>query len=275
MTLTPEQKFLYTRIAILLATAGWLTSAYAGFQGARYWYGGFVLCFWIAFGLLNYKEGTSLYLARRRTVVFLAFYAALVATMYLADQLGLRLFLWYYPYYGALGYTWLYLVLYPAMAFSLIEFLYFVGARLGAALSFVTPPPGRMHLLIDRLESVVFLLMMGLIVLGAAGNQVSLPLVALVTVLWILLALVKLRLHVRHSGHYLLAVLFAVLLATVLNEYQNLIAREWVYLPHAALEPVLSVSVMRLPLWIWLGWFWLTLVPLRLWIFLVLHPKVR
>ena len=74
MKLTKEQKFLYTRVTILVASVGWIAFAFAGLKGFPFWYGGFVVCFWIAFGLLNFPHRTSLWLLVHRKMPFLVFY---------------------------------------------------------------------------------------------------------------------------------------------------------------------------------------------------------
>jgi len=274
MKLTKEQRFLYNRIAIIAATAGWLSFMYAGFQGFGYWYGGFIVCLWLSFGLVNLPHKSSVALLLRQPHLFFLLYAAAAATFYLGDRVGLQHFLWTYPQYDSWGFAWLYLVLYPVMGLALIELIYFVGSRLDAPFSFHSLPDSRNHRFVDAAESILFLIMMGLIVFAAA-EPAPLPLLAAVTVVWIVSALVKLRLHIGHAGHFSAALLLAVVLATMLSEYPNLTAREWVYLPATALDPSLQAPLFGLPVWLWLGWFWLALVPLRLWIFLVLHPKVK
>lgn len=274
MKLTKEQKFLYTRFGIVAATVGWLSFMYAGFQGVGYWYGGFIICLWVAFGIINLPHGSSVSLLLRRPHIFILFYFTVAATFYLGDRVGLQHFLWTYPSYGSWGYAWLYLVLYPVMGLALIELIYFVGSRLEAPFSFHSLPDSRNHRFLDTSESILFLIMMGLIALSVV-ERTPLPFLAAVTLVWIISATVKLRFHMRHAGHFSVALLFAVILATMLSEYPNLIAREWVYLPANALDPLLRAPFLALPVWLWLGWFWLALMPLRLWIFLVLHPKVR
>lgn len=275
MKLTKEQKFLYTRTAILIASVGWIGFAFAGFKGFSHWYGGFVLCFWIAFGLLNLKDRSSGWLALRRPFLFLFFYAVLVSCAFLADQLGLKLFLWVYPAYHGLGMLWVYLVLYPFGGLAVLELLYFLSGHLGEPLVFVASPVGKWHRFFDVLESILFLLMTGVIVLGAIGQKVGVELVAVSALLWMGSAYIKLRLHIRHSGHYVLVLVITALFATMLHEFPNVLAREWVYLPVSALTPLGSQPILGVPFWVWFGYVWLTLTPLRLWIFLILHPKVK
>lgn len=272
---TREQRFLYTRIAILIANVLWLAFAFAGFKGFPFWYGGFVFFFWLAFGLVNLPLRSSLFECVHRPHLFALLYLALAAIMFFADQFGLQYFLWVYPNYSGFSLVWLYLVLYPFSGLALIELLHFLGARLDTPLSFVSFSANAGHRFLDAAENVLFLVMTGLIIAGALGERLALSLTAFAVLLWILTALARFFLHIRNRGHSVLVLVLTVFFATVLNEYPNLISREWVYLPASALGTATQTPMLGLSVWIWLGWFWLTLIPLRLWIFLALHPKVR
>lgn len=272
MWFTREQRFLYTRIAILVAMVGWIASAFAGLKGFSFWYGGFVLCFWVAFGLINYQHKSSLWLLHTRPWIFALFYAALAGASFLADQFGLNAHLWFYPLYRGLGFAWVWLVLYPFGGLAVLELLYFLAGYLDEPFRFRQLPMTKWHGFFDITEHLLFLAMIAVIVKGAVeiGWSVAMPTATLVASLWMLAALVKLRFHIRHIGHYTLIIIVVALLAALSHELPNTIAREWVYLE----APFLNLLFLGLPLWVWLGWFWLTLVPLRLWIFIALHPKV-
>src|SRR3989338_2517427 len=163
MRLTKEQKFLYTRIATLIASAGWIASAFAGLKGFSFWYGGFVLCFWVAFGLLNYQERTSLWFAVRRRGFFLLFYMALASSLILLDQLALRLHLWFYPFYHGWWFIWVYGVLYPIAAFAQLELFYFLARTVGEKLRFKQHAGTKWHHLVDGAEGILLLLMIFLL----------------------------------------------------------------------------------------------------------------
>ncbi len=273
--LSKEQKFLYIRIAILLAGVGCIGFAFAGFKGFSFWYGGFVLCLWTVLGLLNLRERSSVWFMFRRPALFWLFYGVLVAYAFLADELGLRLFLWVYPYYHGLGFMWVYFVLYPFGGLALLELLYFLSGHLGEPLTFKALPCSRWHEIVDVLESVLFIVMTGVIVLGAMGLETKVLVIAATSLFWMIFALLKLKLHIRHPGHYILLLLITTSFTTLLYQLPNALAREWVYLPAFVLDPLWSQTLFSIPFWVWVGYFWFTVVPLRLWIFLVLNPRVK
>ncbi|MDO8620619.1 MAG: hypothetical protein Q7R64_04715 [bacterium] len=276
MKLTREQRFLYTRITILIANVLWLAFAFAGLKGFSFWYGGFVLFFWLAFGLLNYTYKSSVWLIHKKVWLFLILYLALAGISYVADQFGVNNHLWFYPLYRGAGMLWVWLVLYPFAGLAVLELLYFLGGYLGEPLSFRERPMTKWHGFFDVFEQVLFLVVTGVIVTGALrlGFEVALPITTTLVILWLGVALIKLHFHIRHLGHYSLVILSTVLLALLSHELPNTVAREWVYL-EAPLSSFFNVMLLGLPVWVWIGWFWLVLLPLRLWIFLVLHPRVR
>ncbi|MDO8564939.1 MAG: hypothetical protein Q7R88_03010 [bacterium] len=271
MPLSKDKRFLYSRFVLLGALIGAIGFAFAGFKGFPAWYGGFVFCFWVAFGLINIKQKSTLWLAVQRPVIFALFYIALTGASILADQFGVNNHLWFYPNYAGMKIVWVYLVLYPFGALSLLEFFYFLSGFFGEKLSFKKGPDTLWHGFFDISEHLLFLLMTGMIVAGALGFGVSIGIATTVAVLWFAFALVKLRIHVRHSGHYLLILVLTVVLALLVHQLPNTVAREWVYLQ----APFLNMALLGLPIWVWVGWCWLLLVPLRLWIVLVLHPRIK
>lgn len=271
MKLTKEQKFLYTRVTILVASVGWIAFAFAGLKGFPFWYGGFVVCFWIAFGLLNFPHRTSLWLLVHRKMPFLVFYAALAGSLVLLDQLALRFLLWFYPFYHGLWFIWVYAVLYPIAALAQLELFYFLAGAFKEKLTFVRHSASRGHHIIDGIEGILFLLMILLFLLGAALYPISLLVLFLVSISWIVAATVKLSFHIKHPEHTILILICAGVLAALLNELPNTLAFEWVYLE----APLLNAVFFGVPLWVWLGWYWYAIFTLRLWIFLVLHPRIK
>lgn len=271
MPLSKSRKFLYTRIALLVSFTGWLIFSALGFLGFPYWYGGFVFCFWTAFGILNLKQRSSLWLLFDKPRVFGIFYAALAALSFIVDQFGRVQNLWFYPLYHGATLSYVMFFIYPLGALAVLELVYFLTGFLGEPLSFWQQPVTKKHKALDLAESLVFLAATGLITAGAARFFVSVPAVAAVLFVWFVLFLGWLRLHVRHTGQYTLILFIAPLLGLFLHEFPNMSAREWVYLG----APFFNTSIFHLPLWVWFGWYFLVLGPLRLWIFVVLNPRVR
>ena len=273
MWLSKEKRFLYTRIIILLTTIGWIGAAFSGFNGSPLWYGGFVLCFWVSFGLLNYHDRSSLWLAFKRPYLFSLMFTALASVLFLMDMFGFNTDIWFYPFYSGSGLLFVWLVLYPFGGLSVLELLYFLAGCLGEPLCFKELYITKWHRFFDAFEHILFLLMIAVIILGATmvHGQFALPLMTGIAVLWILTSLIKMRFHVNDLGQYLLIVILAVMLATISHALPHTIAREWVGLNTTFLD----FFAFGLPLWVWIGSFWFTLIPLRLWMFLLSYIEVR
>lgn len=273
MKLSSGQRFLYTRVAILVLFVGTFASAVAGLKGFPFWYGGFVLCLWGALGLLNYGQHSTLWLLHVRSLPFALLYGALAGASFLADTFGLNAHLWFYPLYQGPWLLWIWLVLYPFGGLAMLELLYFLGGFLDEPLHFKQYPQTRGHKCIDIFESLLFLGMVAVVVLGAVQAEwgLTLPYMVILSTLWMILALVKLRFHIGHPGQYILVIVIATLFSVLSHELPNTVAREWVYLDTS----FLNFLIFGIPSWVWIGWFWLDLMTLRLWIFLVLHPKVK
>jgi len=273
---TREQRFLYTRIAILIANVLWLAFAFAGFKGFPFWYGGFVFFFWLAFGLLNYTHKSSVWLAHKRVWLFILLYLALAGISFFIDIFGVNHHLWFYPFYHGAGMLWVWLVLYPFGGLAVLELLYFLGGCLGEPLTFKECSMTKWHGFFDVLEHVLFLTVTGVIIADALwpGFEVSLPITISLFLIWLGIALIKLSFYIRHLGHCSLVILSIVLLALLLHELPNTVAREWIYL-EAPLSSFFNAFLFGLPVWMWVGWFWLVLLPLRIWIFLAVHPNVK
>jgi len=254
---------------------GWIGFAFAGFNGFSYWYGGFVLCFWVAFGTLNVSQRSSFWLACHRKTLFLLFYVALASSAFFADRFGVIFHLWFYPLYEGVWMLWVYLVLYPFGGLAVLELLYFLSAKFGASLRFVAHPATFWHIFFDVLESLLFIMTLGALILGVIGVTAAVPLVGILALLWVVSALIKMRFHIRHSAHYILVVILTALCATFLHEFPNTVAHEWIYQAVPAFGLLLNYVLLGVPLWVWVGYCWLTLFPLRLWIFVALHPRIK
>lgn len=271
MRLSKEQKFLYSRVAILVAGVGLVVSALAGWKGLLFWHIGFALCLWLLFALQNFPYKTSLWMFMHRRIPFLIFYGTLAGSFILFDQLALRLHLWFYPFYHDLWFIFLYGMLFPIAALAQLECFYFLTHLLQEPLTFKQHKATSMHRLLDAGEGVLFLLMILLITLGAAGYSISPAVLFVVATLWMLFTALKLGFHITHSAHLILLLVIVAVIAALLNELRGTAAFEWVYLE----APTLNAPLWNIPLWMWLGSFWYVLFTLRLWIFFVLHPRIK
>ncbi|HCB35492.1 MAG TPA: hypothetical protein DEP25_02505 [Candidatus Taylorbacteria bacterium] len=273
MPLSTEKKFLYSRVTIIALFAGGFIFAFAGFNGFPLWYGGFVLCFWSALGMLNYSERSSIWLLHARPWFFALFYASLASTAFLADTFGLGMHLWFYPFYEGWGLLWVWLVLYPIGGLTVLELLYVLSGWFGEHLRFEEHKGTAWHRFLDVFEYIVFLSLIAAVAAGAAGIEIAItaPLTLILAMVWIPAALVKFWSHTRHPGHYATFIALTALLAAISHGLPGTIAREWVYLD----APFLALSILGLPLFVWIDWFLFTLFPLRLWLFITLHPRVR
>lgn len=273
MRLTKGQRFLYTRVAILLATVGWILSGFAGLKGFPFWYGGFVLCFWVAFGLVNFHQKTSLWLAARHRIPFLLLFGALAGFLIILDRAALNFGLWFYPTYHGWQFLWVYGVLYPFAALGLIELFYFTAQFLGEHLAFTQKPLSPAHRATDSLEGLLFITMTGGILAGALSWSISVTLVAFLVLAWIAVYLAKLSFHLRHPKHFAYLLFLSAAVAAFFSGFPNTVAREWVY-AYSAL-PLWSTELLSVPLWLWFGWLWFMLFTLRFWVAIALHPKVK
>ena len=273
MWLSKEKRFLYTRIAILLTTAGWIGAALAGLKGYPLWYGGFVLCFWVSFGLLNYHARSSFWLALKRPALFAVLFSSLACVLLLMDMFGLSTHIWFYPIYKGWGLLFVWLVIYPFGGLSVLELFHFLARCLGETLHLKERSTQKWQMYFDILEHILFLLMIAVIILGATwiSGQIVVLLAASIAVLWILAALIKMRFHINDLGQYLLIIILAVMHGVLSHWLPHTIAREWVGLDAS----FLNLFALGLPLWVWIGSFLFTLVPLRLWMFLALYSEVK
>ncbi len=273
MKLNSGQRFLYARITILVLLVGAFALGVLGFRGFPFWYGGFVLCFWGALGLLNYGQHSSLWLSYKKPWLFVLLYGALAGTSFLSDTFGLNAHLWFYPFYHGISLLWVWLVLYPFGGLAILELLYFLAGHLDAPLEFRQYPQTQGHRFFDVFESLLFLGMVGVVVLGAihVPSGLTLPAIFAFVVVWIISALLKLRFHITHLGQYTLVIVLTTLLATLSYGLSGFATRSWICLETTFFD----VLLFGFPFWVWVGSFWFVLITLRLWIFLVLHPKVK
>jgi len=124
MRLTKEQAFLYNRIVIIFCDIVAIALLFAGLRGFDYWFGGFIFALWIGLGLFNYAEHSSLWLLLHKHNLFLRFYAALVLSFFVIDQVGLQVHFWFSPLYHGWGALLAYLFFFPLGGLVLVEVLH-------------------------------------------------------------------------------------------------------------------------------------------------------
>ena len=270
MKFSNERKFFYSRFAILAAGLGSIIFAVAGFNGLPFWHIGFVLCVWLTFALQNFHRKTSLWMCVRRRTPFLIFYGALAGSFMLLDTLALKLHLWFYPFYHGAWFMFVYGILYPIGALAVFEFFYFLTSLVQKERAFKQPRESAIRRSIHTGEGVLFLLMIALIIFGAAGYPVSFFTLFIVCAAWCAVAACTLGPHLAYPAHLVLLICTAALGALV-GGVPGAAPFERIYSEMS----VLNAPILSIPLWMWLGSLWLVLFTLRLWIFLALHPRVK
>ncbi|OHA21185.1 MAG: hypothetical protein A2849_01535 [Candidatus Taylorbacteria bacterium RIFCSPHIGHO2_01_FULL_51_15] len=271
LSLSREQKFLYTRVTILLASVAWIAFFLLGLRGFTFWHAPFLLFFWLGVGLSNYAERSSVWLLFTKRRAFLILFAALAGGAFLFDEFGLRESLWFYPRYDGWSLLLVYFLLYPLGGLASLELLYFLAKSLGERLTFVHLPETLAHKAVDVLESLFFLGVAGSALASLLQPELSSSLVLSLAFSWMLIFALKLAFHTRHGTQYLIIVAISILVSLLLQAMPDVGMFEWVYLG----APILNQLFFNLPLWVFLCYAWLLLFTLRLWISLILHPKVQ
>lgn len=183
---------------IFFASLAWILFTFAGFRGFPYWYGGFLIFFWVAFGLWNYHDRTSLWLLKSAPKVFLKFYTSLAVFLVLFDIAGQKTNLWTYPIYDSLPeWLWVYLILYPLAASALLELIYFVSGVFTEKLIFMKKPFNSMHQMVDRLEILLFYSMIAALLAIIFNFPLSTLWTFVIYTCWIIVATIKLRFHIN------------------------------------------------------------------------------
>ncbi len=267
-------------VLIFFSSVGVIISIIIGLNGFQYWYGGLVISLWLLLGLKNYQHRTTLWLAKNDIKKFLKFYIPLLVLWIISDQFGLATKLWRYPKYDTLmEFLWVYLVLYSFAAFAVLETIYFLSGVFGEKLRFVKHKMTSRHIFIDKIDH--FFLAISLIVavisiIALSLFHLSLPRSLFIFIvspflIWALIDLIRLKFHVGRWKQYILVLITTTIITVLLHEIPNTRAFEWVYLE----APFLNYQIFGIPLWVSAGWFWWTLLLLRMWIFLILHPKIK
>jgi len=262
--------YRWSSLIAVIATIGWLGFIFAAFRGFSFWYGGFVVFFWIALGFLNYRHESSLWLLKNRFLIFLKFYVVMIVLSFIGDLLiGQNIaHLWTYPHYAHLS-DWirLYLVLYPFGALAVLELMYLLGWVTGEKLVFhkLDHTPPIFHLLIHRFDALLLFLILFLLVMRffvIIGNLREI-MVGLLLV-WMCVGTIRLHHHLKHLRHLLGIFLATLLVSVFLHEFPNVGTYEWVYFK----SPILNHQIFGIYLWVIVGWYLLVLGTLRMWMLL-------
>jgi hypothetical protein len=221
-------------IIALIATIIWLGFIFAAFKGFIFWYGGFVLFFWITLGILNYRHESSLWLLQNRPMRFAKYFIFLLVLGFFADYIvGQKLTgLWNYPAYGSM-WDWirLYVIVYPIGGLAVIELIYFLGSILNEKFTLITPvhPP-----LVDTLERLIDGILI-VIILMYFISKVLIPIphirgvLVLLLLLWTAIATVKFKYHIRHWLHWVSILVVTLFMSVFLHELPNTAVYEWRY----------------------------------------------
>lgn len=257
------------KLKLFLLGLGWLIFIIAGLKGFPFWYDGFLICFWLFIGLLNYSHRTTLWLVKNRFIDFLKFYVPYALFLMLFDMAGLKYNLWMYPIIRSFGFLWVYLVLYPLAGLILIELIYFLSGIFKEKLIFVRRKSTLLHQSFDISEKIFFAINIILPAIVVIIVKIPLFIAFALYIFWVMLEIITFKFHIRQWGHYCLIILIVFFVAVLLNEVPNTGAFEWMYLK----TPFPNQTLWGVPIWVGLGWLWFALFTLRMWILIILHPK--
>lgn len=266
-----------SKLISLASTLIWLGFVFAAFKGFHFWYVGFVLFFWLSLAALNYKHETSLWLLKNRGYRFTQLYIVLVIIGFAGDFIiGQHVAnLWSYPYYQTLS-DWLrlYLIIYPFGGLYILELTFFLANFFHEKFAFTHSAESRSVRVINTTEHILDALLplfaVSFSLLHFWDIEIPFPhLTVYGFLLWTAVTTLAFTRHIRHGLHWF-AILLAVLFISVfLHEVPNTAVFEWKY--HVA--PVLNPLILEIPLWVFIGWYVMIIVMLRVWIRFVWAKK--
>ncbi len=183
--------------------------------------------------------------------------------------------MWIYPYYAS-AFDWirLYAIIYPFGGLAVLELIFMLSALFGERIIFTKRKemlPGKILDYLDHLTDITFI---GLIVVWPLflffSYEAPVPhLLFITTIMWVTLATLNLARHLRHGIHWLAIFIGTAIMSIMLHEFPNTAVFEWKY--HNL--PVLSQSILGIPLLALPGWYLLVLIMFRLWIRLAWNRK--
>lgn len=149
----------------------------------------------------------------------------------------------------------------------MLELIYFIAGVFGEKLSFETRSDSALHNVVDKADRISLL---SLLIVPPLFNFFAKDLTATSLLftfyIWGIIATIQLAYHIRHRLHWVAIIISAYLVSVFLHEIPNTNAFEWRYF-HG---PILNQNVLGIPLYIFLGWYILSLMMVRLWVYFVL-----
>jgi len=268
-----------TKLIALFSTILWLVFTFAAFKGFHFWYAGFIFFFWLSLASLNYRHETTLWHLKNRTSRFLQFFFVLFTIGFITDFIiGQRIsHLWSYPLYSSFGdWTRLYLIIYPFGGLSVLELIFFLSNTFGEKFIFTHRTENLPEKIIDASDHFVDLFLL-LVVMGLPilyFFNIPLPFRHLILygfLIWALVATVKFAYHIRHGLHWVAILLASLFMSVFLHEIPNTAVFEWRYYN----APILNSLILDIPLWVFLGWYIIVLMMLRIWVRFVWAKKTN
>ena len=179
-----------------------------------------------------------------------------------------------YPNYHSWG-DWLrlYLIIYPIGGMSVLELIYFLAGLFKEKLTLIHSPTSAGHI-IDKLDFLLDVTLL-LIILVYFFSKLLYPipylrlLFVLLLLLWMLVATIKFKYHIKHWSHWLVIFFVTLFMYLFLNEIPNTRVYEWRYYN----APIFNQSILDIPLWVFFGWYCLILLMLRVWTYLILERR--
>lgn len=248
----------------------WLIFIFTAFKGFRFWYVGFVFFFWLSLSLLDYRHETTLWYLKNRFGHFFKFYLLILVLGFIVDFIiGQEIsHFWSYPYYHTLS-DWLrlYLIIYPFGALSVLELVFFLANIFKEKFVFTHRVPNLEERLIDASDHFVdlFLIFIVIVLPILYFLHITLPFKHLFFYgffVWVLVATAKFIYHIRHGLHWVAILLATLFMSLLLHEIPNTAVFEWKYYN----APILNTLILNIPLWVFVGWYLIVLMTLRLWI---------
>ncbi|MBI4117072.1 MAG: hypothetical protein HY451_00040, partial [Parcubacteria group bacterium] len=180
-----------------------------------------------------------------------------------------------YPHYSSL-YDWirLYTIIYPFGGLAILESVYFLGGLFGERFNFIRKPQSFLHVIVDKADIILIIVIFFSPAIAVMEIFDGLPFTTfmiLATLVWVIVATIKLKYHLAHWSHYVAIFLLTLLVSVFLHEIPNIGTFEWRYQN----APFFNQTLLGIPLWVIAGWYVLVVGMLRLWLYLVLGKRQK